>query len=964
MRFRRAPLVLLALALSGTGALADNTADEAEIAFQRGNDFYAREDFQDALASYFLSYRLVPNRNVLFNIARCYEALDRYNEAYRYYNDLSREELSPGDRKQVTQSLWRIRPMVALIHVTTEPPGAEVFVDREDLGSRGQSPQTLALDPGTHLIRVKRDGFRPAEVKLALVRGTQVEQSFALELIVGTVELAGTPEGAWVRESPSGPMLATLPGNISLPPGKRLLYVGYGGFTTAQVLVDVIAETVVALKVSLLPQQKPTGKLVVTSNRDSALVRVDGKEAGFTPTVLALPEGEHDLEVSARDRHSFSQRVNVVSDSEIKLFAPLQYAPPAVKAASKSLVSVDDAPASTTIITAEEIRAFGYTTLAEAIAGVRGFFVTDDRVYTYLGIRGFSVPGDTNTRVLILWDGHAMNEVWSGDVYAARELNVDLAEVERIEVVRGPGSALYGSGAFFAVINIVPRESLGANHYGEAVGAAGALGSWRGHLTGSVAGASQRSALLSGSFYSARGARTTDLGSRGLVIGSDGERAYNASARGRLGNFSIAAYFNDRRKDIPSGAFRTAPNHSATQVADARGFVELRYDREFASSNTLSLRAYYDAFRYRGTWVSSEESPLSAGAADSSPSLVQTDSGKADWIGAEARFRFSLFHENHLTAGMESQARVRVEQTVLGDSNGPTLQRTQRTLLSPYLLDEWRIHPRLLFSAGVRLDKYLDVGVAPVSPRLAMILRPYARGLSKLVAGQAFRAPTIYELFYGDNNLSQRPALKLSPEKITTFELEHSHNLTDDVRLTIAAYQNRIRQLVLLTTEQDSVKGCGTPSDWRQCLVFQNVPDLLRTVGAEAELRWQAGRYALLDISYAYVKLVGNFPVIEGQTPDHLLSARLMLPLGDTGVRLAAQATYQSARYLPELPKPTGEALLLNFAISGEFEHLRYFAGVSNLLDVNYALPIGSEFANSSVPQYGRSFLVEVTVTY
>src|SRR5262249_47747360 len=289
-------------------------------------------------------------------------------------------------------------------------------------------------------------------------------------------------------------------------------------------------------------------------------------------------------------------------------------------------------------------------------------------------------------------------------------------------------------------------------------------------------------------YYSARGAGTTDLGSRGLVTGSDGERAYNATARGRLGNFSIAAYFNDRRKDIPSGAFRTAPYHSATSVADARGFVELRYDREFASSSALSLRAYYDAFRWRGSWISADESGFSSGAAQNSPSLVQNDSGKADWIGAEARYRFSLFRGNHLTAGIESQARVRVEQTVLSESNGTTLQRTQRTLLSPYLLDEWRLHPRLLISAGGRVGKDLDVGVAPISPRLAMIVRPYDRGLSKLVAGQAFRAPNIYELFYGDNGLSQRPALHLNPEKITTVELEHSHNLTDDVRLTIAAY--------------------------------------------------------------------------------------------------------------------------------------------------------------------------------
>ena len=112
-----------------------------------------------------------------------------------------------------------------------------------------------------------------------------------------------------------------------------------------------------------------------------------------------------------------------------------------MRAASKGLTSVDEAPASTTVLTQEELRAFGWRTLAEALAGVRGFFLADDRTYTYVGVRGFSPPGDLNTRILILWDGHSMNDVWAGQGYAAHDLSVDLEEVERIEVVRGPGSA-------------------------------------------------------------------------------------------------------------------------------------------------------------------------------------------------------------------------------------------------------------------------------------------------------------------------------------------------------------------------------------------------------------------------------------------------------------------------------------------------------------------------------------------
>src|SRR5439155_8326952 len=151
------------------------------------------------------------------------------------------------------------------------------------------------------------------------------------------------------------------------------------------------------------------------------------------------------------DLRTFEKSITLQRDQELRVYAELRYAPPPVSAASKSLVSVDEAPASTTVITSEELRAFGYTSLAEALQAVRGFYLSDDRMYTYLGIRGFSPPGDLNTRVLILWDGHSMNDVWAGQGYAARDLSADIQEVDRIEVIRGPASALYGTGAFFAV---------------------------------------------------------------------------------------------------------------------------------------------------------------------------------------------------------------------------------------------------------------------------------------------------------------------------------------------------------------------------------------------------------------------------------------------------------------------------------------------------------------------------------
>ena len=84
----------------------------------------------------------------------------------------------------------------------------------------------------------------------------------------------------------------------------------------------------------------------------------------------------------------------------------------------------------------------------------------------------------------------------------------------------------------------------------------------------------------------------------------------------------------------------------------------------------------------------------------------------------------------------------------------------------------------------------------------------------------------------------------------------------------------------------------------------------------------------------------------------------------DKYVRLATQAVYQSTRRTDRVPGGAGEALLLNFGLSGERDHFRYFAGVTNLLDARYSLPVNDEFRQPTVPQYGRGFLLQVTGSY
>ena len=150
-----------------------------------------------------------------------------------------------------------------------------------------------------------------------------------------------------------------------------------------------------------------------------------------------------------------------------------------------------------------------------------------------------------------------------------------------------------------------------------------------------------------------------------------------------------------------------------------------------------------------------------------------------------------------------------------------------------------------------------------------------------------------------------------------------------------------------------------------QCLVFSNRPGETLAWGAEAGLHWQPGRYLLVDLSYSFVTLQNASEEVVDSAPAHLATGRLMLPLGNNGnLRLATQATYQSARGSAKEGAENGEALLLGVGLSGELQNLRYFAGVQNLLDSRYALSLGTERAAAPVPQYGRTFTLQLTGSF
>lgn len=196
-------------------------AEEADLQFKLGLAAYAKRDYQGALAHLLASNRLVPNRNVVFNLARTYEQSGSPEAAWRYYQLYVQAETDPRSRAEAEEALARLTPKVARVSVTTDPPGAAVYVEREDLGSRGVTPLVLALPAGGHDILVERDGYVAKTQHVELAVGTLAD--LALDLVPrGAVEVVVDPVGGWMSTTVRADDLVLVrvePGACAILPG-------------------------------------------------------------------------------------------------------------------------------------------------------------------------------------------------------------------------------------------------------------------------------------------------------------------------------------------------------------------------------------------------------------------------------------------------------------------------------------------------------------------------------------------------------------------------------------------------------------------------------------------------------------------------------------------------------------------------------------------------------------------------
>ncbi len=247
-----------------------------------------------------------------------------------------------------------------------------------------------------------------------------------------------------------------------------------------------------------------------------------------------------------------------------------------VYGASKHEQDTSDAPASVSIVTADEIKKSGYRTLTEILNSVRGFYTTSDRSYSYIGVRGFNRPGDYGGDILIMIDGHRINDAIYDQAFNGTEFLLDVDLIERVEVIRGPGSSLYGDNAFLAIINVITRRGL------RGVEAAGAYASYN-TATGRLSyGKRFKNGLAleaSGTYFGSDGRDRLHYPefsqiNHGYADNIDSSRGGSAFATLSFRDFSLEGGFVQRTKTLPTAAYGTVFDDPRNCLLDERAFAE------------------------------------------------------------------------------------------------------------------------------------------------------------------------------------------------------------------------------------------------------------------------------------------------------------------------------------------------------------------------------------------------------
>lgn len=659
---------------------------------------------------------------------------------------------------------------------------------------------------------------------------------------------------------------------------------------------------------------------------------------------------------------------------------------------------VSKAPAVVSVITAEDIRASGAKTVQEALERVPGLHIGLSplrRISPVFSIRGIHTGNSPQT--LILFNGNEIPDTFNGSI--ASNLYLPVENIARIEVIRGPGSAVYGADAFAGVINIITKTDADIQGFQPGI-KAGSFNTW--NIWGQYGGEYNGWHIATSVEYG------YSNGDRNRIIKRDSQSILDDKFNT---NASLAPRPLDTRykalvtgltlsKDYWQLQFNgwnqddTGVGPGTANALDPTGYTEndqylvsIKYKNNNLSPDwSLNMNASYLYVNFKTNYLlfppdtvlpidsdGNLDPSLSTGMVRFSDGVIGKPSGIAEITQLDVISIYTGIgsHQWRFNAGIK-YVELRTKETknfgpgVINDGTvGPVDGTLTDVTGTPYIYhpganrtvgfasvqDEWSFARDWALTGGIRFDNYSDVG-STVNPRLSLVWNARYDLTSKLLYGRAFRAPTFGELGAA-NNPVMRGNPNLDPETINTVELAFDYKPIDRLNLVFNLFHYHIDGLI------DFIDTDGIAT-------AQNSTDQ-KASGFELEGHWQVSRPLRLFGSIALQNAEdANTGIKVADAP------RKQLHLGGHWSITNQWSAELNAFSIMDRPRAAGDTrpevddyIWVDFAINAKeiYMGLDVQLAVRNLFNANAREP-GPTAIQNDYPLEGRSIFLGISKAF
>jgi len=520
--------------------------------------------------------------------------------------------------------------------------------------------------------------------------------------------------------------------------------------------------------------------------------------------------------------------------------------------------TVARAPAVTSVITAKDIEAMGATDLDEVLETVPGLHVAINPagynpIYTIRGIYS-----EFNYEILLLINGIPFKDIFAGSRSEAWG-GMPVKAIKRIEIIRGPGSALYGADAFSGIINIITKtkEDIDGTEIGARLGSFDTQDVWALH----GANWGEFDVALALEYHKTDGQRE--------IIDSDAQTQLDLihdthaslapgpvnvsqdSLETRLDiskdNWQLRAGYQGRKSGVGVGTLSALDPYYYPK--DDRYNADITYHHPELTDN-LDMTAQVSYLDLNGSYYDQNFYP--AGNALYPNGLIAKVSWASRQTRAEVSSLYTGFNKHLIRAGLGYHYIdfYKVEHAMnvgpngefihFSDTDNVFVREGDRKNGYAFIQDTWNFLPDWELTAGVRYDEYSDFGNT-TNPRLALVWEMNSDLTTKLLYGQAFRAPTFQQLSDTDTNNLALGNPNLSPETIETWELAFDYRATDTLHFGLNLFYYDIIDKIMLVSE------FGSEDHQR----YQNAGRQTGQ-GFEFETRWKMTQKSSLLFNYAF----------------------------------------------------------------------------------------------------------------